>query len=99
MSLGEINFLDDVDNDNILLDASVFGTDYKKDKSGKYFGKHQSQKIHDMFRSSCSNKKIPVGILAETIHAVFSEFDTVVLIKMQLVGLWQKAVMEFAQSD
>ncbi|KAG9288614.1 hypothetical protein G9A89_006715 [Geosiphon pyriformis] len=44
-------------------------------------------------------KKIPVGISAEAVHIAFFEFGSVVLIKMQLVGLWQKAVVKFAQSD
>ncbi|KAG9291836.1 hypothetical protein G9A89_012121 [Geosiphon pyriformis] len=39
-------------------------------------------------------KKIPVGTLAEAVHTVLSEFDSVVSIKMQLVGLWQKAVAD-----
>ncbi|KAG9304151.1 hypothetical protein G9A89_019713 [Geosiphon pyriformis] len=44
-------------------------------------------------------KKIPVGILAEAVHTVLSEFGIIKLIKMQLVGLWQKAVVEFEQLD
>ncbi|KAG9295161.1 hypothetical protein G9A89_006142 [Geosiphon pyriformis] len=51
-----------------------------------------------IFKSSLV-QKIPVGTLAETVHAVLSEFGSVVSIKMQLVGLWQKAVVEFAKSD
>ncbi|KAG9295837.1 hypothetical protein G9A89_009066 [Geosiphon pyriformis] len=54
--------------------------------------------------SECSDqavmvKKIPVGTLAEAVHAALSEFGFVVLIKIQLVGLWQKTVVEFTQSD
>ncbi|KAG9307663.1 hypothetical protein G9A89_023228 [Geosiphon pyriformis] len=44
-------------------------------------------------------KKIPIGILTETVHAVLSEFGIIVLIKMQLVGLWQKTVVKFEQID
>ncbi|KAG9291371.1 hypothetical protein G9A89_003475 [Geosiphon pyriformis] len=44
-------------------------------------------------------KKIPVETLVETVHAALSEFGSVVLIKIQLVGLWQKAMVEFAQLD
>ncbi|KAG9295593.1 hypothetical protein G9A89_000958 [Geosiphon pyriformis] len=43
-------------------------------------------------------KKIPVGISTEAVCAVLSSFGVVVLIKMQLVGLWQKAVVEFSKS-
>ncbi|KAG9304925.1 hypothetical protein G9A89_003093 [Geosiphon pyriformis] len=39
-------------------------------------------------------KKIPVRTLAETVCAVLSEFGSVVSIKIQLVGLWQKAVTD-----
>ncbi|KAG9296647.1 hypothetical protein G9A89_002918 [Geosiphon pyriformis] len=44
-------------------------------------------------------EKILVGTLVETVHAALSEFGSVVLIKMQLVGLWQKTVVEFVQLD
>ncbi|KAG9284929.1 hypothetical protein G9A89_006307 [Geosiphon pyriformis] len=39
-------------------------------------------------------KKIPVGTLAEAVCAALSEFGSVMSIKMQLVGLWQKAVTD-----
>ncbi|KAG9299609.1 hypothetical protein G9A89_020780 [Geosiphon pyriformis] len=44
-------------------------------------------------------KKILVGTLAEAVHAALSNFGIIKSIKMQLVGLWQKAVMEFEQLD
>ncbi|KAG9295496.1 hypothetical protein G9A89_013525 [Geosiphon pyriformis] len=44
-------------------------------------------------------KKILVGTLVKTMCAALSEFGSVVSIKMQLVELWQKAVIEFAQLD
>ncbi|KAG9298408.1 hypothetical protein G9A89_000407 [Geosiphon pyriformis] len=44
-------------------------------------------------------KEIPVGTSAEAVHAVLSEFGIIKSIKMQLVGLWQKAVVEFEQSE
>ncbi|KAG9307722.1 hypothetical protein G9A89_023287 [Geosiphon pyriformis] len=44
-------------------------------------------------------KEIPVRTLAKAVHAVLTEFGSVVSIKIQLVELWQKAVVEFAQSD
>ncbi|KAG9299238.1 hypothetical protein G9A89_013886 [Geosiphon pyriformis] len=37
-------------------------------------------------------KKIPVGTSTEAVHAALSEFGVMVSIKIQLVGLWQKAV-------
>ncbi|KAG9306819.1 hypothetical protein G9A89_005720 [Geosiphon pyriformis] len=59
----------------------------------------------DLKRSAgCSDqtvvlKKIPVRTSAETVHAALSEFGIIKSIKMQLVGLWQKAVVEFKQSE
>ncbi|KAG9293549.1 hypothetical protein G9A89_005552 [Geosiphon pyriformis] len=44
-------------------------------------------------------KKIPVGTSAEAVRAALSKFGIIKSIKMQLVGLWQKAVVEFEQSD
>ncbi|KAG9305670.1 hypothetical protein G9A89_022592 [Geosiphon pyriformis] len=44
-------------------------------------------------------KEIPVGTSVEAVHTALSEFGFVVLIKIQLVGLWQKTVVEFAQLD
>ncbi|KAG9305790.1 hypothetical protein G9A89_001079 [Geosiphon pyriformis] len=44
-------------------------------------------------------KKIPIRTLAETVHAVFSEFRFIKLIKIQLVKLWQKAVIKFDNVD
>ncbi|KAG9290645.1 hypothetical protein G9A89_011608 [Geosiphon pyriformis] len=44
-------------------------------------------------------KEIPVGTSAEAVHAALSEFGIIKSMKMQLVGLWQKAVVEFKQSD
>ncbi|KAG9297796.1 hypothetical protein G9A89_000101 [Geosiphon pyriformis] len=44
-------------------------------------------------------KEILVGISAEAVHATLSEFGTIKSIKIQLVGLWQKAMIEFEHSD
>ncbi|KAG9303991.1 hypothetical protein G9A89_005901 [Geosiphon pyriformis] len=44
-------------------------------------------------------KEISVGTLAEAVCAALSEFGIIKSIKMQLVELWQKAVVEFEQSD
>ncbi|KAG9291915.1 hypothetical protein G9A89_004853 [Geosiphon pyriformis] len=37
-------------------------------------------------------KKIPVGTSAEAVRAVLSEFGVIKAIKIQLIGLWQKAM-------
>ncbi|KAG9284090.1 hypothetical protein G9A89_022864 [Geosiphon pyriformis] len=44
-------------------------------------------------------KEIPVRTLAEAVRAALSEFGVIRVIKMQLIGLWQKAVVEFKRSD
>ncbi|KAG9290374.1 hypothetical protein G9A89_007105 [Geosiphon pyriformis] len=44
-------------------------------------------------------KKIPIGTSTETVHAALSEFGIIKSIKMQLVRLWQKAVVEFEQVE
>ncbi|KAG9297129.1 hypothetical protein G9A89_019410 [Geosiphon pyriformis] len=40
-------------------------------------------------------KKIPVDLPRLAVESVFSKFDKIVSIKMQLIGLWQKALVEF----
>ncbi|KAG9296904.1 hypothetical protein G9A89_006859 [Geosiphon pyriformis] len=40
-------------------------------------------------------KKIPVDLSKSAVKSVFSKFGKVVSIKMQLIGLWQKALIEF----
>ncbi|KAG9300881.1 hypothetical protein G9A89_015337 [Geosiphon pyriformis] len=42
-------------------------------------------------------KKIPIGILAEPVHTALYEFGQIKSINMQLIGLWQKTVVEFEQ--
>ncbi|KAG9288689.1 hypothetical protein G9A89_004308 [Geosiphon pyriformis] len=44
-------------------------------------------------------KKIPIGTFAEAVYAALSDFGIIKSIKMQLIGLWQKAVVEFEQID
>ncbi|KAG9291955.1 hypothetical protein G9A89_004893 [Geosiphon pyriformis] len=39
-------------------------------------------------------KEIPVGTSIETVYAAISEFGVIKSIKMQLVGLWQKAIIK-----
>ncbi|KAG9284321.1 hypothetical protein G9A89_007476 [Geosiphon pyriformis] len=42
-------------------------------------------------------KKIPMNTPKEMIVAVVSEFGDIKSIKIQLIGMWQKAVVEFAE--
>ncbi|KAG9284829.1 hypothetical protein G9A89_003752 [Geosiphon pyriformis] len=44
-------------------------------------------------------KKIPVRASAKAVHAVLSKFGVIKSIKMQLVRLWQKAIIEFEEQS
>ncbi|KAG9304021.1 hypothetical protein G9A89_005931 [Geosiphon pyriformis] len=44
-------------------------------------------------------KEIPVDLLKLAIEAVFSKFGKIILIKVQLIGLWQKALVEYELSE
>ncbi|KAG9293643.1 hypothetical protein G9A89_018980 [Geosiphon pyriformis] len=44
-------------------------------------------------------KEILVDFPRSVIESVFSKFGYVILIRMQLIGLWQKALIEFKSSD
>ncbi|KAG9301930.1 hypothetical protein G9A89_020974 [Geosiphon pyriformis] len=44
-------------------------------------------------------KEIPVNLPKSAIEAVFSKFDKIVSIKVQLIGLWQKALVEYESSE
>ncbi|KAG9298156.1 hypothetical protein G9A89_000033 [Geosiphon pyriformis] len=53
--------------------------------------------------NNCTNwdiviKEIPIGTLIETVCTAISELGIVVSIKMQLVGLWQKAIADLLTS-
>ncbi|KAG9295669.1 hypothetical protein G9A89_002987 [Geosiphon pyriformis] len=52
----------------------------------------------------CSNravvvKKIPVGTSAEAVHTALSKFGIIKSVKIQLVGLWQKAIVKFEDQN
>ncbi|KAG9287981.1 hypothetical protein G9A89_017576 [Geosiphon pyriformis] len=44
-------------------------------------------------------KKIPVDFPKSAVESVFSKFGKIVSIKIQLIGLWQKALVEFELSE
>ncbi|KAG9286189.1 hypothetical protein G9A89_014175 [Geosiphon pyriformis] len=44
-------------------------------------------------------KEILIGTSAKAVRTALSEFGVVKAIKMQLIGLWQKTVVDFEQSD
>ncbi|KAG9306563.1 hypothetical protein G9A89_004760 [Geosiphon pyriformis] len=95
--LGKIDFSNlDIDDD-VLLDASLELLSPLKNLV--------SVSVRKSFALNISSdkavivKKIPVETLTKTVHTVLSEFGLIKSIKMQLIGLWQKAVVEFEQSD
>ncbi|KAG9294217.1 hypothetical protein G9A89_021576 [Geosiphon pyriformis] len=54
--------------------------------------------------NSCTNwkiiiKEIPVDLSKSAIKAVFSKFGKIISIRMQLIDLWQKAVVEFKSAE
>ncbi|KAG9300322.1 hypothetical protein G9A89_011395 [Geosiphon pyriformis] len=44
-------------------------------------------------------KKIPVDLPKSAVKSVFSKFGKIVLIKIQLIGLWQKALVKYKSSE
>ncbi|KAG9288923.1 hypothetical protein G9A89_019545 [Geosiphon pyriformis] len=44
-------------------------------------------------------KEIPVDLSKSAIEAVFSKFGKIISIKVQLIGLWQKALVEYKSSE
>ncbi|KAG9290028.1 hypothetical protein G9A89_010334 [Geosiphon pyriformis] len=44
-------------------------------------------------------KEIPVDLLKLAIETVFSKFGKIISIKVQLIGLWQKALVEYDSSE
>ncbi|KAG9292328.1 hypothetical protein G9A89_000467, partial [Geosiphon pyriformis] len=44
-------------------------------------------------------KEIPVNLSKSVVEAVFSKFGKIASIKMQLIGFWQKALVEFESSE
>ncbi|KAG9293943.1 hypothetical protein G9A89_019281 [Geosiphon pyriformis] len=71
----------------------------KKAKKAKILVNTNFKKSSEYSDQAVVLKEIPVETSIKTVHAALSEFDEVVLIKMQLVGLWQKAVIKFGKSE
>ncbi|KAG9305597.1 hypothetical protein G9A89_001658 [Geosiphon pyriformis] len=67
---------------------------------------HKKIVVNDNFRKVSSHldkkiivKEIPVNLSKSAVKSVFSKFEKIVSIKMQLIGLWQKALVEFESSE
>ncbi|KAG9295972.1 hypothetical protein G9A89_011824 [Geosiphon pyriformis] len=138
-SLDKINFLDNDNDDDILLDNPVvfslplknlinvfkiclgkacdsqkvifknqwfWGTsifskfaEIIKAKDVKILVNTNLKKFSEHLDWAVMVKKIPVRTSVKTVHAALSKFGMIKSIKIQLVKLWQKAVIEFNQSD
>ncbi|KAG9304918.1 hypothetical protein G9A89_010780 [Geosiphon pyriformis] len=111
MPLGKINFLDDINNDDIFLDAlmiflfllknlvNVLAQTMEKTRVANILVNTNLKKSMVHLNQAVVVKKIPVRTLAEAVYTVLSKFKIIKLIKIQLVGLWQKTVVEFEQVD
>ncbi|KAG9301041.1 hypothetical protein G9A89_015777 [Geosiphon pyriformis] len=55
--------------------------------------------INDNLRKEVIIKEISVNLFKSAIESVFSKFGQVILIRIQLIGLWQKALVKFKSSD
>ncbi|KAG9307589.1 hypothetical protein G9A89_023154 [Geosiphon pyriformis] len=67
--------------DMVISEKIMINNDLRKVNS------HSNQKV--------IIKEIPVDFSKSVVKAVFSKFGKIVSIKMQLIGLWQKALVEF----
>ncbi|KAG9295881.1 hypothetical protein G9A89_006620 [Geosiphon pyriformis] len=97
------SFTLDISLDNVVGNSAqkkfVVAQASKKTENAKILVNINLKKSTSCLDQAVVVKEIPVETLSETVRAAFFEFGSVVSIKMQLVGLWQKAVMEFAQSN
>ncbi|KAG9293200.1 hypothetical protein G9A89_010537 [Geosiphon pyriformis] len=71
----------------------------KKATGAKIMVNTNLKKSNGYFNQTVVLKKIPIDTFIEAVHAVLSKFGIIKSIKIQLVGLWQKAVVEFEQVD
>ncbi|KAG9301260.1 hypothetical protein G9A89_012643 [Geosiphon pyriformis] len=67
--------------------------------AGKLANDHGIMVNTDLKHSAIVMKKIPVKTSMKAVHAVMSEFGLIKLIKMQLVSLWQKAIIELENQN
>ncbi|KAG9292285.1 hypothetical protein G9A89_009097 [Geosiphon pyriformis] len=59
----------------------------------------KTQFIKKIFSTAVVIKEIPINTLKDMIITALAEFGEIKLIKIQLIELWQKAVVEFAELD
>ncbi|KAG9291859.1 hypothetical protein G9A89_012144 [Geosiphon pyriformis] len=84
---------------------SSFTSDFSLDKakklaiSKKILVNNNLKKINNQSDWEVIVKEIPVNFPKLAVESVFSKFEKIVSIKMQLIGLWQKALVKFESSE
>ncbi|KAG9303949.1 hypothetical protein G9A89_005859 [Geosiphon pyriformis] len=80
--------------DNDVLDGSFLFPPSLPIKPSVQVPVHKSFALDINLVAAIVLKEIPVRTSIEAVHAAISEFGLIKSIKMQLVGLWQKAIIE-----
>ncbi|KAG9295173.1 hypothetical protein G9A89_006154 [Geosiphon pyriformis] len=66
--------------------------------SKKILVNNEIRKVNSCLDQEVIIKKIPVNLSKLAVESVFSKFGKIVSIKMQLIGLWQKALVKYKSS-
>ncbi|KAG9305876.1 hypothetical protein G9A89_016528 [Geosiphon pyriformis] len=67
--------------------------------SNKILVNNDLRKINSQSNREVIVKEIPVDFFRSIVESVFSKFGKIISIKIQLIGLWQKALVEFELSE
>ncbi|KAG9307798.1 hypothetical protein G9A89_023363 [Geosiphon pyriformis] len=67
--------------------------------SGKILVNNELRKINSRSNQEIVVKEISVNLPKSAVKSVFSKFGEIVSIRMQLVGLWQKILVEFKSAE
>ncbi|KAG9301354.1 hypothetical protein G9A89_018026 [Geosiphon pyriformis] len=67
--------------------------------SEKFLVNDDLRKVNNHSDRGVIIKEIPVDLPKSAIEAVFSKFGKIISIKVQLIGLWQKALVEYESSE
>ncbi|KAG9304133.1 hypothetical protein G9A89_019695 [Geosiphon pyriformis] len=65
----------------------------------KIFVNNDIRKVNSSLDQEVIVKEILVDLFRSAIEAVFSKFSRIVSIKLQLIGFWQKALVEYKSSE
>ncbi|KAG9303579.1 hypothetical protein G9A89_018475 [Geosiphon pyriformis] len=88
------------------IDLSAVSGKTNVDKLAKLLALSENILVNNDLKkiTSCTDqeiiiKEIPVDLSKSVIEAVFSKFGKIISIRMQLISLWQKAVVEFESAE